>query len=288
MGFWSTLAKVGKVALPVALAATGVGIPAAAAITAGAGIASKKAQGGSWGDSLKEGAIDGAIGGATAGIGGSLAKSAASVGAKSGLMSGVKSALLNPEVIGGVGATLGGMADASAKNRAADTQVNIQRDTQGIAAARDFENAQQNRAKLELDQQEADRTASTDAYKKALKSALALNMSDVHMNRPQGVPVMEFAGGSRPSAIGAQGKAAAELMNNQAMQHLMDGPQHTAMTPVQKYALSDLPQQSTFEKIAGPAGLGAATLGQIMARLGKRPTATDINEPSPDETVYVG
>ena len=70
----SLLAKLGsvaKIAVPLILAATGVGIPAAAAITAATHAASKKADGGSWGDALKSGVVGGATGAVGAGaIGG--------------------------------------------------------------------------------------------------------------------------------------------------------------------------------------------------------------------------
>lgn len=61
MGFWSKLGKgalkVGKVAAPIALGMTGVGLPAAMAVSAGLNAADKKVSGGSWGDALKAGAV---------------------------------------------------------------------------------------------------------------------------------------------------------------------------------------------------------------------------------------
>lgn len=67
-GFWGKVGTVMKVAAPIVLAATGVGLPAAMAITAGANLAGTKMQGGSWGDAVKSGAI----GAGMAGVGGSV------------------------------------------------------------------------------------------------------------------------------------------------------------------------------------------------------------------------
>ena len=92
MGFKSVMKKVGKgalkvgkVAVPIALAATGVGLPAAIAASAALNAADKKASGGTWKQSL----IAGGIGAGTAaipgggGLGGSIGGSVAKQGIKS-------------------------------------------------------------------------------------------------------------------------------------------------------------------------------------------------------------
>lgn len=98
----SVIAKAGTVAkfvVPAVLAATGVGAPAAAAIMAATHAASKKADGGSWGDAVKAGAVGGATGyigaGGVSSAGGKVAANAA-VGGAQGAMDGggIKGALV--------------------------------------------------------------------------------------------------------------------------------------------------------------------------------------------------
>lgn len=115
---WSKLGKVAKVAVPVVLAATGVGAPAAAAIMAGTYAASKKADGGSWGDALKSGVIGGATGAVGAGALGSGAKAGLSAGTQKIVAQGALSGL-DAKVGGGSwGDALGSAATGAATAKA--------------------------------------------------------------------------------------------------------------------------------------------------------------------------
>jgi hypothetical protein len=73
MSFWGKLGKgllkVGKVAAPIALGMTGVGLPAAMAVSGGLNALDKKVSGGSWKDALKSGAIGAGTAAAGAGMG---------------------------------------------------------------------------------------------------------------------------------------------------------------------------------------------------------------------------
>lgn len=226
MGFWSGLAKVGKVALPLAASfIPGVGPAAAGAMKLGSKIGSA--------------------------------------------------------ALGAGGAVLGGMADAAAANRQTKTDNLLIRDQLGMQGARDFETQQVNRAEMEMKQLEAKRALEADAYRKALKSALAMNMQDASFSRPEGVPMIAFSGGARPSAIGEQGRNAAAIMNNKATQQLMSETQgvDTKMAPAEKYKMAEMPEQSVWEKVAGPASLGLAAASHIMegrqAAAGAEKAATD-------------
>lgn len=76
MGFWGSLGKgllkVAKVAAPIVLGATGVGLPAAMAVGGGLNALDKKVSGGSWGDTLKSGLM----GAGTSALGGMAGKGA--------------------------------------------------------------------------------------------------------------------------------------------------------------------------------------------------------------------
>ena len=93
MAFWSKLGKgllkVGKIAAPIALGATGVGLPAAMAVSGGLNALDRKVSGGSWKDALKSGAMGAGMAAAGAGkLGGWAGKFAGKMGAKAGQQAG--------------------------------------------------------------------------------------------------------------------------------------------------------------------------------------------------------
>jgi hypothetical protein len=73
MAFWSKLGKgllkVGKVAAPIALGMTGVGLPAAMAVSGGLNALDKKVSGGSWKSALGAGAMGAGMAAGSAGLG---------------------------------------------------------------------------------------------------------------------------------------------------------------------------------------------------------------------------
>lgn len=108
------LGDVAKVAVPIILAATGVGAPAAAAIMAATYAADKKADGGSWGDAAKAGALGGAGGylgaGGITSTGGKVAANAALGGAQGAMDGGG----MKGAVVGAAGGAAGGGLGAKA------------------------------------------------------------------------------------------------------------------------------------------------------------------------------
>ena len=105
-GFWGKLGKgllkVGKVAAPIALAATGVGLPAAVAAGAALNAADTKASGGSWLDAAISGGM-GAGMGMLPGAGGlsGVANTAAGQGTKAALAAAAKNPMNYLSAIGG-------------------------------------------------------------------------------------------------------------------------------------------------------------------------------------------
>lgn len=88
MAFWSKLGKgllkVGKIAAPIALGATGVGLPAAMAVSGGLNALDKKVSGGSWKDALKSGAMGAATAYGGSKLGGFAGKLAGKLGGNAG------------------------------------------------------------------------------------------------------------------------------------------------------------------------------------------------------------
>jgi hypothetical protein len=163
------------------------------------------------------------------------------------------------------GAIAGGMSKAGAQNTSAQNANNFSADQLRLAGQGQNENAQEARAQLELQQQAADRTAQSDAYTKALRSALALHQGDVSLNRPQGVSNVSFSGSPRPSMLGPEGHEAAALLNNQALQSLMNGPKHTALAPLAPaFQPTPIKGVGLGTNILGATGLGLSAIGAAM------------------------
>ncbi len=172
-----------------------------------------------------------------------------------------------PAIMGAGGAALSGMAGAAAKNRGEQGDMNLanaqlQTSQAGAAAQNEIQ-----RANLDLERRGDDRTSQTDAYKKALMSALAMNMQDAKFSRNgynSPVANVTFAGGARPSAIGPQGQEAAGLLNRQALLSLMEGPaKHEAPKPYQAPGAAEIPKASFWEKLAGPVGMGLTAISNF-------------------------
>jgi hypothetical protein len=173
---------------------------------------------------------------------------------------GASLAAVIPAIAGTAGSVIGAMGDQAGQNRS-------ERDIAERAFSTDFERAAMGRADIDLARRGESREAEIDAYKKALRSALALNMGDVSIDRSQfksQVPNIQFGGGMRPSAIGPQGRQAAELLNATSLRRLMSPDPFEKLPALEKQA----PEKASFwEKLAGPVGLTLSAYEQAAKRM---------------------
>lgn len=209
-------------------------------LKASVGAANGYAQGGA------AGAAIGAVGGAA----GASQNPAVAAAGQAG------SSLASKILSGAQAASGAASAAASAREagRATETTNLETQDAQRLAAQNAEENARQGRAGIELNQKQDARASENNAYKNALLSALALNTKDVSANRPSGVPTIAFSGGSRPSAIGAQGHQAAELANEHALDRLLHPESYTALPDLQTFTPSALPKATGTDTALGVGG----------------------------------
>jgi hypothetical protein len=101
--------------------------------------------------------------------------------------------------------TAGNMAKGREAGRQSEFQNSVIRNQQDLRQ-RDFANESQ-----------------SDAYHKAMISALGMNVQDASITRPAGVPDTAMRGGLRPSALGTEGRAAAGMLHGKAMERLQNG-----------------------------------------------------------------
>lgn len=166
-----------------------------------------------------------------------------------------------PALIGGVAS---GLAGGMQKGREAENAANF-----NAAEFAQRENAMKeaagmNRAQMDLARRGFSQQSQGDAYQKALKSALALNLKDASINLPSRIPKFNISGGLRPSAIGAEGQAAAGELNKQAMTKLMGGEQFDALPAYQGTAAPEYRKPGFLENLTGTIGLGAGAVNSAL------------------------
>lgn len=170
---------------------------------------------------------------------------------------GASLATMIPAITSGAGAVVGAMGDQAGANRQESDLVSRQ-------FTQDQMNREHDIANLDLRRRDEDRTAMNDAYLNALRSALASNMQDMSFDRSgfkSDVADVSFSGGMRPSALGSQGRQAAEAMNARALRQLMEGPaEHTSVTTP---TLQEPKEKSFWEKLAGPLSMGLSMYGGL-------------------------
>lgn len=197
----------------------------------------------------------------------------------------------------------GSVASGMEKGREGENNAALERAMLEREILRDKENAHMGRADLELKQKSHALDARGTNYKDAMRSALAKNITDVSIDAP-GVKKMAFSGGLRPSAMGVEGRAAADAMNRQSMEALLKGETFTPLPAVASAALPQYKKPGFFENLLGAGGaVGSAinqaratssadatnaSLQQILARLkqeadarGRRPVAEGDALPGP-------
>ncbi len=157
------------------------------------------------------------------------------------------------------GSISGGLASGREAGRAQEGVQNQQQ----MSALRDYENAVAQRGALDLEQRKFATDQQTTSFRNALKSALTLNMKDASFDRPSDVPSMSLKGGLRPSALGGDARAAAEMLNARALVSLMDGEQFADLPPIEKYAPT-FSKPGMLDTILGVAG----TVGKATDRWG--------------------
>lgn len=127
----------------------------------------------------------------------------------------------------GIGSLISGIVNGRAQRKLDEKGLNLQQNQL-------YEQSQQDRARLGIDQQKAEQGAQSDAYRKAVLSALGMNMQDVSYSPDGG-----FMGGLRPSAFGAEGKAAAKALNPLAMGQLTTPQPRPELEPYQRIKIGD-------------------------------------------------
>lgn len=169
----------------------------------------------------------------------------------------------NPDTIRTGLSLAGSLAKGKEAGRAGQNDAAQARAEFALRQALGNENAVQGRARLDLESRELSRKFQNEDFRNALLGAYGKNVQDVSMVRPKGIPTMSFTGGARPSALGAEGRTAADVMYRKAMEHVLTGENFDALPPIERVAAPEYKGPGTMENILGIAGAG----GEVMNRL---------------------
>ena len=156
------------------------------------------------------------------------------------------------------GSAVSAYSKSKTDNRTAKTADLYNRDRLTQDAQRNFENAQEQRAIIDVNQHKVASDNQGDAWKRSLQASLAKHFKPAV--RPRGVANISFVGDHG----GPEQQAAADAMQRVAMERLLGGEDFApigALAPQQK--LSDIPQASTWEKISALLGTGLSVAGAI-------------------------
>lgn len=164
--------------------------------------------------------------------------------------------LIEPKTLAQAGGILGKAASAMTSNR--EDAANY-----ALKAQQINEILNQNREASDRDWLSAADTTARNAWNEAVRAALAKNLQDTHFDTSQfktNVPDISFTG-LKPTAIAASLAPAADALNNQALQRLLNPVQAPDRAPLD--LSTTMPSASIWEKLAGPGGFGLSLLGSM-------------------------
>jgi hypothetical protein len=170
---------------------------------------------------------------------------------------------LIPGIASAIGSLFGGGAKASgeARERQAALQLGQDRartDQYGIG-----QQAQMALANTDLARKSFEEDSRGNRAKQALLGALLGNLQDVNISTP-GIKQTTITGGLRPSALGEGGRAAGNLLNQQALMKMLQGDTFQGGQILQAPGVQATPKAGGFEKFAGTLG----SIGSIVGGIG--------------------
>lgn len=259
---WAGLPTAAKIAIIAGVGATGIGAAAGLGAFGGGAAAASSAVpsvGVTSGLTTLPGVATGVGGAAVGGAG--VGTAAAGLGAKAGLMStigkGLSSGSTLSKIAGVAGPLASGIASAAGKGRAEENAAASDVAAFKLKESQDNETNLENRAGLDLKQRQFGIDSNNNAFKNAMRSAVAKNIQDVNYSAPKGVTIPTVTGGMRPSAMGPEGRAAADTMNSQAMLSLMNGEKFDPLPALERTSAPTFKGSGAVENIAGAVGMGA-------------------------------
>lgn len=170
-------------------------------------------------------------------------------------------------IIQGVSQMAGKAAEGRAKGRESEALLGNARDNTANSMYRTAQDAQFQNAGLDLNRQQFMEQARSGRAKDAVLGALLANIQDVNIGVP-GIKTAQVSGGLRPSALGAGGRSAGELLNQQALLKMLQGDSFVDAQLLAPPQQSAMPQAGLMDKILGGIGTYGSMASGIMGAMG--------------------
>jgi hypothetical protein len=148
---------------------------------------------------------------------------------------------------------------AGGRNQARQSAVQGQQvqNSQQLAQNQDQNSMALRLAEIELLRKQFEETNRSQRAQQVAQGGAQANVQDISFSRPSHITNFGVSGGMRPSAMGAQGRAAGNELSNQAMVALLKGGDFSPINTTGPIDLdASMPEESTFDKIMG--GIGTA------------------------------
>ena len=127
--------------------------------------------------------------------------------------------------------------------------------SQAIAQNNAQNNVMLQMAQMELLRKQFEQASRQTNARQAAQGGVMANVQDVSIQRPSHITNIPISGGMRPSAMGANGRAAGQAMSNQALASLLEGQSFMPLNPQAPVDVNaGMPKESALDKILGVAG----------------------------------
>lgn len=155
------------------------------------------------------------------------------------------------------GAVAGGLASGAQKGREDENTAAQDAALFKLKESGQHEQNLMGREDLALAQKKYSSDQLQKYYALAKNAALTKNMQDVKLTGlDPAIPKVTFSGGSRPSALGQEGRDAAALMFDKAMGGMKDGETFNTLPALERVQAAEFKKPGVWENILGATGVG--------------------------------
>jgi hypothetical protein len=159
-----------------------------------------------------------------------------------------------------LGQFLGGSAKGAAEGRMTEAQLRAVQDRTRSDQYSTQQNAEMQAGNQDLARKAFSEDARGGRTRQAILGDLLANWSPTSISTP-GIKQSSISGGLQN--IGAGGKAAGSLLNQQALMKMLEGDQFTGGKVLPTPGVQGIPQASGWEKLAGIGGLIGSGMGAV-------------------------
>ena len=177
---------------------------------------------------------------------------------------------LIPLIASGIGALAGRGSQKRAEGRAAEAQINTERDRAAADLYRTQVDAALRGRQQELDERTFATKAPGERLSQLLRGSLLSNFQPTNISVP-GITPATVTGGGSPALLGPEAREGGNAMMAQALSALMKGEQFSPITFPTAPTLTPLPQSGKLDTFLNVLGGVGSTLGVLDPLFKRKP-----------------